>query len=167
MSRSLSHSPGTRIMLATVLICTTLPAVARAQQVTKTQDKNNDFSTTVGPACNGDSVAINGKSMTRIEQSAEGANRFRFRSQQHDFGTGFGTPSSSNYQYQDMNVFETVSSTQTFTFAASIREHLIRQGKSNPPRPGDDLFISVRTRFTVNNGNVTKDQFRDSGVQCK
>ena len=168
MSRSHRWWRRTQITAAAGLLCATLPVAAHAQQVTKSQDKNNDFSTTVFSDCTQENVAINGKSQTRIDQSSAGANKSKFRFRQHDEGTGLGMVSSSNYQYQDINENEAITTAQAFTIAFVQREHLIRQGKSKPPMPGDDMFINVRSKFTFdNNGNVTKSQSRDSGVQCK
>jgi hypothetical protein len=153
------------ITLATAIACTIAPAIASAQPASKSQSHNTEFAAVVHNACNQDDVAVTGKSHTRSDTD-DSANKLRVRESTHNHGKGVGA--FGTYQYQDMNDSYFETSAKSFVIEFQQKQHLIRDGKvKSAPKLGDDMFIKVRSVFRVQNGKVVKDEFKDSGVQCK
>jgi hypothetical protein len=144
-----------------------MPTVAHAQDVTRTKQVTQDVPFHDTSICTNDEVD-GFAHVVFTEETTTSTGTTRFRTSNHENGKGTGTPSSAQYQLQDVTQQETITTTaNNFTDTREERKHLIRTTAGTlPANLKDDEFIRQFIRTTVTNGepSVTVEKTR---IECK
>jgi len=127
---------GSLVCAASVLCATP----ARAQQVTRTQDYDNNATFNDVNRCNG--AAVNFQGHTHFQNAFWSNGDFSSRIQQD--GKSFSSSDGASYQYNFFQDTRFKSSTSNFKFTFQTRKHMIRKGGG----PAKDSWF-VQEQWTV------------------
>jgi hypothetical protein len=142
VGRHRAHRAAGRIVLGSLVCAATMMCAtsARAQQITRTQDYDNNATFNDVNQCNWASVNFQGH--THFQNAFWSNGDFSSRIQQD--GKSFSSSDGASYQYNFFQDQRFKSSTSNFKFTFQTRKHIIRKGGG----PAKDSWF-VQEQWTV------------------